>query len=278
VDNGSLAVIYPHGSVGLGILSWHGHTSLGAALKSYAQEDFFSLFDECMLFAPEADEKVIATAQQYPVRIESASDNKGILSGMAEIAERLTTDYIFFTENDCPLVEPRENARQQISTALELLHNGKACMARMRHTRQFGETFGTYDKYLRYYPTPDSASANMRRILRPAKAKRLCGTSIYVEDNPAQKFPKYIRKAHDGFYLVDASVMPWTNQSILIQRDFFLDTIIPYCVSAPLRRTINGFRNLEIELNQSRFWTESGWKIACGTGLLTHKREDDRGY
>lgn len=271
-------MIYPQGSLGLGMLSWHGHASLDAALQSYAKEDFFSLFDECMLFAPEADKKVIATAQQYPIRIESAPDNKGILAGMTEIAERLTTDYIFFTENDCPLVESHESARQQITTALELLHRGRACMARMRHTRQFGETFGTYDKYLRYFPTPDSFPARIRRTLRPAKAKRLCGTSIYVEDHPDQKFPKHITKAENNFYLVDAAVMPWTNQSILVQRKFFLNTIIPYCTSAPLRRTINGFRNLEIELNQSRFWTQSGWKIACGTGLLTHKREDDRGY
>jgi len=46
-------MIYPQGSVGLGILSWRGHASLNQSLKSYAKEDFFSLFDEAMIFLPD---------------------------------------------------------------------------------------------------------------------------------------------------------------------------------------------------------------------------------
>ncbi|PHS40813.1 MAG: hypothetical protein COA91_02985 [Robiginitomaculum sp.] len=269
---------YPQGTVGLGILSWRGHRSLDMAMASYQEAEFFSLFDEAMIFLPDPDDDVQKVAAKYPLRIENSPDNLGILVGMEEIANRLKTDYIFFTENDCPLLETRAEAQRQISIALKLLANDEACMARMRHVRNYGETFNIIDKYYRYFPEPDTMSAKLRRVLRPEKARRLSGAAIYGTAKPAQKFPKDIKFAGDGFHLVNTAVLPWTNQSILIRRDFFLDTILPYCKSVPLGRNINGFRSIEIELNRSKFWTHSGWQIACGPGLLTHQRAGDRGY
>lgn len=269
---------YPQGSIGLGTLSWRGTNSLRAALKTYEDADFFSLFDETVIFLPEPDAEAVKTASQHPYRIETQPENLGILNGMEEIAKRLKTDYIFFTENDCPLIEPRAEAKRQITKALTLLSQDAACMARMRHTTHFGEKFDIYDKYLRYFPTPDTLPAKIRRIFRPEKAKRLCGNAVYADSRPNLRFPKYINDVQDGFYLVDAATMAWTNQSIIVKRDFFLETIIPYCKSTPLRGVANGFRAIEIELNRSKFWTKSGWKIACGPGILTHKRADDRGY
>ncbi len=265
-------------TIGLGILSWRGHRSLDAAMTSYQEADFFSLFDEAMIFLPDPDEAVLDIANKYPLRIETDPNNAGILVGMEEIAKRLNTDYIFFTENDCPLLEPRDEAERQINKARNLLMSGQAKMARMRHVKHYGETFNIIDKYYRYFPTQDTLVAKLRQLLRPEKARRLSGAAIYGSNTPAQKFPKDITDAGDGFYLVDAAVMAWTNQSILIERDFFLNTIIPYCKSIPLGRNINGFRSIEIELNRSKFWTKSGWKIACGPGLLTHQRANDRGY
>jgi len=267
---------YP--TVGLGVLSWRGHRSLDAAMATYKKADFFSLFDACMIFLPDPDEDVQNIAAKYPLRIESDPKNLGILVGMEEIAKRLQTDYIFFTENDCPLLETRKEAKRQIKISLDLLASGQAKMARMRHIKEYGETFNIIDKYYRYFPSPDTSAAKLRRLFRPEKAHRLSGAAIYGYDSPAQKFPTNIIDVGDGFYLVDAAIMAWTNQSILIERDFFLNTIIPYCKSIPLGRNINGFRSIEIELNRSKFWTKSGWKIACGPGLLTHRRANDRGY
>lgn len=265
-------------TIGLGVLSWRGHRSLDAAMTTYQKADFFSLFDECVIFLPDPDEDVQTIAAKYPLRIETDPANAGILVGMEEIAKRLKTDYIFFTENDCPLLEPRDEAERQITKSLELLISGQAKMARMRHVKQYGETFNIIDKYYRYFPNPDTIAAKLRRLFRSEKAHRLSGAAIYGCDDPAKKFPKDITDAGDGFYLVDVAVLAWTNQSIMIERDFFLNTIIPYSKSIPLGRNINGFRSIEIELNRSKFWTKSEWKIACGPGLLTHKRANDRGY
>jgi len=265
-------------TIGLGVLSWRGHRSLDIAMSSYQKADFFSLFDDSMIFLPDPDENVRKVAAKYPLRIETDPSNAGILIGMEEIAKRLNTEYVYFTENDCPLLETRDEAKRQIDKAMQLLTQNKACMARMRHIKKYGEAFNIIDKYYRYFPEPDTISSKLRRIVRPEKARRLSGAAIYGTARPSQKFPKDIKDAGDGFYLVNAAVMPWTNQSILIKRKFFLETIIPYCKSVPMGRNANGFRTIEIELNRSKFWVNSGWKIACGPGLHTHKRADDRGY
>ncbi|NNC36460.1 MAG: hypothetical protein HKO02_03305 [Hyphomonadaceae bacterium] len=269
---------YKHGTVGLGILSWRGHKSLRLALDSYLDRDFFALFDEGMIFLPDPDKYVRAVADEYPLRIETSPENKGIMAGMEEIANRLETDYIFFTENDNPLLENRVESKRQIEKALDLLHDDTACMARMRHIKHPGDKFTTLHKYKWMHPTPDNFVGKLRRAFRPAKARRVSGTAIYAEDYPDQRFPDSIQNVGDGFYLVDADTLPWTNQSILIKRSFFIETILPYCKENPSNRTANGFPTLEIELNRSKFWLRSGWKIACGPGLLTHERVNDRGY
>ena len=269
---------YSQGTVGLGILSWRGHASLDQSLDSYAQQDFFSLFDDAMIFLPDPDDNVQIVANKHPLRVETSPENAGIMAGMEEIANRLETDFIFFTENDCPLIESRTEAEQQIRKSLDLLTQENVCMARMRHIQNPGERFTTLNKYKWMHPSPDNFVGRLRRVFRPEKAHRLSGTAIYAENAPHDRFPASIKDAGDGFYLVDADTLPWTNQSILIKRDFFRNTILPYAKSVPLGRTANGFRSLEIELNRSKFWTQSGWKIACGPGILTHKRANDRGY
>jgi hypothetical protein len=265
-------------TIGLGALSWRGHASLIKAFKTYQAADLFSLFDDAIVFMPDPDDDIRRAVARFDVRAEESPDNLGILVGMEQIALRLKTDYILFTENDCPLMESREEAARQIGRSLELLHDDSAIMARMRHTKYYGETFDTIDKYKRYHPDKPNLTATLRRLLRPSKARRLSGTSLYAGPGHAERFPKDIIQAGDDFYLVSTKVMPWTNQSILIRRSVFLDTIIPYCKSIPLDRGINGFRSVEIELNGSDFWTQSGWKIACGKGLFTHERANDRGY
>lgn len=272
-------IIRPAGtSIAMGTLSWRGHASLRQAFKTYADADLFSLFDDVMVFLPDPDDEIRKVPDAFNVHYEEDAANLGILNGMEEIAQRLKTDYILFTENDNPLMESREEAARQISRALELLHSDNAIMARMRHTVHYGETFDTIDKYHRYHPNRPHLAASLRCLLRPGKARRLSGTSLYAGEGHPERFPKDITPVDGDFYLVSAKVMPWTNQSILIKRDVFLNIIIPYCKSIPLDRGINGFHSIEIELNNSPFWIHSGWKIACGRGLFSHKRAQDRGY
>ena len=263
-------------TIGMGILSWGGAGSLKNSIASYKTENLFSLLDESVLVLPEPDEVILDVSKSFPGDVKTFPKNLGIGPGMKAVAEALSTDYVLLMENDCPLIESHEEAARQLHKATELIDSGQAIMARFRSIREPGEPFHVKSKYSRYYG--DGVLPVLRRLIRPGKAKRLVGSSVFFEDNPAKAFPRYIKHAGDNFYLISAKNMPWSNQSILLKRNVFLNTIMPYVESSPSRRRVNGFRNIEIELNRSKFWLNSGWSTACGPGLFTHSREEYRGY
>ena len=229
-----------------------------------------------LVFLPDPDESVIATAQKYPVRIVTHPENLGIAGGMEAVATNLKTDFVLLLENDCPLIESRAEAARQITKGCQLIEQGEAISVIYKHRSQPGKPFGADVKYLRYFGS--GLVPWLRRTLRPFKARRLTGKSMYVEDNPAQRHPKYVKEAGGGFYLMSCAVTPWTNLGIMIKREVFLDTIMSYVNSAPTKRRINGFRNLEIELNNGPFWRRSGWYMGSSPGLFTHERTEYRGY
>jgi hypothetical protein len=263
-------------SIGMGILSWRGAASLDYALGSYSASGLFNLFGERAIILPEPDEAVKSIAAQHPLTSYEFDRNLGIAGGMRAVAETLSTDYVLFLENDCPLIESYEAAEKQIAQSIEALEAGAAFMARLRSRREPGELFNTLEKYQNYWA--DGLKPTIRRTLRPLKAKRLCGTAVYARSDPHLKHPNYISRYDDDSYIVSPKAMPWTNQSILLRRRDFLDVILPFVESQALTRAINGFHNIEIELNQSRFWTGSDMNIFCPPGIFTHKRLGDRGY
>ena len=81
----------------------------------------------------------------------------------------------------------------------------------------------------------------------------------------------------DGFYSVPSSVLNWANLAFLVDRDKFLNIIIKKAESVKSKKRINGFKNIEIELNSS-WWREKKYEVILAPGLFTHKRISDRGY
>ncbi len=273
----------PVKTLGLGVLSWHGYETLRTSLKTYTRETgFLDLFDERVIFFPEITDEGRALAQEFGFRAEGQAKNLGIMDGFRGLARALTSETVVMVENDCPLIESLQEAKRQLDRGRALLSSGKVQVVRLRSRRDPGEAFDTVDKYRRVYPGNNASNSDQLRGLalrtfRPDKAKRLIGTSVYVEDNPHELFLDYVVKDQDDYYVVPTSVMTWTNQSIMINRQFFLDQIIRRSEAVNGRRKVNGFKNLEIELND-RWWRTRPWKIAVAPGLFTHRRLGDRGY
>ena len=274
MSTGSLPSARP--TLGMGILSWRGTASLEYALSTYENAGLFDLFDERVIILPDPDEAVISVAARHPLQAHEFPKNLGIAGGMQAVAEALTTDYILFLENDCPLIESLSDAKAQLDLSLQALEAGVCFMARLRSRLNPGELFTTLPKYERYWG--DGLAPKIRRALRPAKASRLSGTAVYSIPNPHERHANFIKKYSADTYIVSPKVMPWTNQSVLMKRRDFLDVILPYVLSQPLSRAVNGFHNVEIELNRSSFWTDSNFNTLCPKGLFTHKRFGDRGY
>ena len=263
-------------TIGLGILSWRGATSLNSTLKSYADIDLFSLFDDVVVFLPDPDKQVLDVAKMYPVTIHTAPKNLGILENIAATADCLSTEFLLFTENDCPIIETRDEAEKQLNRSLKLLKRDDVIMSRLRSVKSPGQDFDGLRKYRALYE--GGVISNIKRAFRPGKVKRLSGYARYDGPNSMHRHGNAFENLGDDYYLVDCRVMPWTNQSILIRRNIFLETIIPHARQVKTRRGANKLPNLEIELNKGRFWRHSGWKILCGPGLFTHERQENRGY
>ena len=71
--------------------------------------------------------------------------------------------------------------------------------------------------------------------------------------------------------------MNWANLAILVDRDVYLQKIIKRAELTKSKKQINGFKNIEIELNNS-WWLKNEFKILVAPGLFKHNRLSHRGY
>jgi hypothetical protein len=278
----NITPVFP--DVGLGVLSWKGYRSLENSLQSYADRNFLELFAESRVFLPEAQQEGRNIANRFGMAVSEARENLGILGGFEALAQSLSTPYVLLLENDLPLIEPRNEAINQLTEALGYLRSQRAQVARFRHKKKPGTPNTGYQKTIRYFPLPDAPwpdhlAAMIRRTTRPQKAKRMSAATVFYYDDAHLRFPKHISRPHKNsqMYLVDATIMNWSNLAVLIDRSFFLNKIIGFAKNTPTTRRINKFRNLEIEMN-APYWRNSGWKICITPGLFTHMREEFRGY
>ena len=245
-------------------------------MESYAKAELFNEFDEVQLFLPDPDSSILDVASDYDLTTRTSPKNLGIMENMIAAASQLTTDYILMLENDCPLIEPLSEVRRQLTKSLELLNREDVIMSRLRSVRAPGQAFTGLEKYRRLYD--GSLKSKFTKLFRPDNHRRLSGYALYDSTEAILRHEPHFQSVGENFYLVDASIMPWTNQSILINRKFFLNKIIPIARSVKTTRYANNLPNLEIEMNKSRQWHESDWKIVCGPGLFTHERIGERGY
>lgn len=292
----------PIPGLGVGILSWRGHERLARMLPTLIKGGLLDLAAETLLFLPEPEARTVALGRAHGLRVETAPRNLGILGGHKGVADRLSTPLVLLLEDDCPLIAPPKEVEAQLGVAADAIRSGQVDVFRLRD-RLFpgmGARYSIVPKFHRYWPPDDAppalrAAAAARRLLRPLKARRVLGTSLYEQADPhADPYalaegdipppppprrqsppealaPGLITLMAEGYYRVSPKVIPWSNQSILICRDLFLGRIIPFAEAHPGRRGVNGFPDIERELNRTRFWERSGWHVGVGRGLFSHE-------
>lgn len=265
------------------MLSWRSAATVEHTLASYARERIFDLFDDVLIYFQQISDADRALARRHGVRCDGNDANRGIYGGVKALLERLDTDYVLLVENDCVLIEPREEVRRQLSCAVADLAAGRADLYRFRHRREPGQRHAGRAKYRRYHLSADPAqrpdsplarlAVHLRRWLRPAKARRLLGMAAYAEDRPDLRHPGVFHPAGHGNYIVRSRHIKWTNQSILVPRHWMLDTLLPYVAANPSSRTVAGFSDIEKELDR-RWWRRQEFNIGIAPGLFTHHRLD----
>ena len=162
----------------------------------------------------------------------------------------------------------------QLQKSINFLNEHQLIQVRLRSRKIPGEPFVGLRKYKNYWS--DNLISRVKRFFRPFKAHRLIGTAAYYHEDP-HKIHSDIVKISKGFYLVPSSVLNWANLAILVDRDIYLEKIIKKAEQNKSKKNINGFKNIEIELNNS-WWRNNKFKILIPPGLFKHNRLSHRGY
>ena len=178
-------------------------------------------------------------------------------------------------ENDLPLTVNSSETYNQILKSINYLSKKNVIQVRLRSRLFPGTPFVAIKKYKDFWS--NDLISIFKRTLRPFKAKKLIGTSVYVLEDPDLRHPKYITNLSSGFYSVSSPVLNWANLAILVDKEKFLNIIIKRAELVETTKTINGFKNIEIELN-SLWWRKQNFEIIVAPGIFTHHRLSDRGY
>ena len=259
----------------IGILSWKGYDSLHNSLQSYEKYGLNSLTKSKFICLSEYSNKGIELAKKFGYQPILFKKNIGILNGFKSLALTMPDGPLLLLENDLPLIENNKTTFTLLKQSLEYLYKYNAVQVRLRSIKDPGEPFHSIKKYEKYWGC--GTLKKIKRLLRPHKAKKLIGTGIYIENNPHLKFSKYISKLKNNSYLITSEIMNWSNLAIMVDRTFFLEVIIKEAEITNSKKNINGFKNIEIELNK-QWWRDKRWNLVITNGLFKHLRVDDRGY
>ena len=259
----------------IGFLSWKGYASLYNSLKSYQENGLNSLTLSKFICLPEYNNEGIKICKDFGYKPILFKKNIGILNGFKNLALSMPQGPLLLLENDLPLVANFKITHTLLKQSLKHLYKYEAAQVRLRSIKDPGEPFHSIKKYKKYWG--DGTIKKIKRLLRPNKAKKLIGTGIYTEKDPHIKFPKFISKLENNSYLITSEIMNWSNLAIMVDRNFFLKEIINEAETTDSNKKINGFKNIEIELN-NQWWRDKRWNLIITHGLFKHLRVDNRGY
>ncbi|GAB5540140.1 MAG: hypothetical protein Salg2KO_22430 [Salibacteraceae bacterium] len=269
-------------SLGIGVLTWRAPETLHNTLGSHAAAKIGDIVCERVVFVQEGDIESVEIAKSGGYRVETSSKNLGILGGFEALGNAMRSEYLILNENDFPIVTDPSDTHDQLKTACELLKNETAKIVMLRSRQSPGVPFALPPKCRKYFPPDDAtilekARGIVLRTTRPKKARITRARMIRIDNNAHINAPNEVVEIKNGWNLTTSRWQPWTNNPIMIKRDFFLDVIIPFANDANTTRRINGFKNFEVEMN-CNWWRKQEFPIAQGPGLFTHGRIGYRGY
>ena len=264
-------------NIGISILTWRSPKTLASTLKNLKRVLPINQFGDAFVFAQELNHEDKKVANENGFRIEGNSKNIGIMGGMKEAILRSRMEIILYLECDCLILEDSSTSSNLVSLSAQCLRSKRLDVMNLRHLRNPGKDFDL-SKFKNYWPLENDSFLErsikfFKRMIRPTKANKLIGHSCLVHDRADKYFPNDIT-LDCCFYELSSKNLNWTNQSIMVRKNWMLDTIFPFAESNSTSRRDNGFPNLERELNCS-WWRRQKFRIGwANPGLFTHQRLD----
>lgn len=176
-------------------------------------------------------------------------------------------------ENDIPWVVPDDRAEWFANDCGSFLKSGlKLC-----RMDKFDEV--PRGRFARFWGAGLPMKRTLSGIVRPIQANSIRAEVVGLkgfQHSPAMD--GFLTKVTDTFHITNSSAIFWNNHSLIVEKDFFLGTIIPKAESLRARRSYNGSLELESTLNcpRNRFWWRSqGYPIGISApGYFGHLRYD----
>jgi hypothetical protein len=224
-----------------------------------------------------------AVAEEAGVRYTGTPENLGIYGGFRAIAERAKNPYVLILENDVvPL--PGAAVRDCLGSCVSDMIEHRIKSFSLRSRREPGEG-APYTKYIKTFgllePVGPSLAARraaplskLRMFLEHGGINKFRAASLFCERTPETVQSHAVRKLPSGNYLTDSRYRSWSNQAVLVERQYFLDVVCRRVDEHPDPRLVNGHQDIERALNR-KWWRRRRDRMGhAAEGIFTHRRLD----
>lgn len=257
-DSGTRSASSPASLVSVGVLSFGALQTIARALEAHRKSGLIDCAGEFFVHfnAITAEDKRVA--EEAGVRFSGTAENRGIYGGFRAIAERAKNPYVLILENDVvPL--PGAAVRECLEACVsDMVEHGIKCFC-LRSRRQPGEG-APYAKYIKTFglvdPVAPSLAAKkaapfsqLRMFLEHGSIDKFRGASLFCERNPETVQKHAVRKLPSGNYATDLRYRNWSNQAVLVERQYFFDVVCRRVEEHPDPRLVNGHQDIERALN-----------------------------
>ena len=233
----------------LAILTWRAPVTLARTLNALAP--ITHLFSERLVVCQESDPEEIRLAEQAGYTAIGTVDNLGIQGGLKHAVESAKAKRVLLLENDCHFLGDAEGFERLLDRADQLMDTHP-----IRFVKMFPHTNQSVRRCLRYWRLENGRLKRTLRghLLRNEADWLLCRTIRVVPDEILEIHP--IKPQGDRLFLTNSRYCPWSNRTNYLDRNFFLEELIPFAERNPAKRVFNEKQDLEHCINPSK---RRGW-------------------
>jgi hypothetical protein len=269
--------------VTIGILSFGARQTLASSLASHVRAGLFAVASQSFVFFNAITDEDRELAARFGLACSGSDANLGIYGGFKQIAERASQPYVLILENDISTL-PGLDVEACVATCVGDMTRERIRVFSLRSRLNPGAG-SLWGKYVRCYAVQSPLRDGMQpkapglrdragMLARHGYLSKFKGTAIYVETNPEAVHPAAIRRLPSGNYVTDSRYRNWSNQSVLVEREYFLSTICPRVENYPDQRLVNGAQDIERALNCA-WWRRQREPLGhAAQGIFTHARLD----
>lgn len=273
----------------IGVLSFGAHPTLENALRSHKAAGLPSTTDDFFIHFNAMTQADTALAERFEFNSTGSAANTGIYGGFRAIAETARHPYVLILENDIvSITSPDETADALASAVADMKAHGIKAFS-MRSRAEPGQGIDVaIAKYARCFAIREPLRGDLQQF-RPSALSRavmavkyldfdsFVGAAFFIERDPDIVHPKAIRRLPSGNFATTSRYRKWSNQSLLVERRFFLDVICARVEARPDRRLVHGHQDIERAIVGGRiglgWWQRLGVPMGqAGTGCFSHQR------